>query len=177
MKFCALLLSLLTAMACNPVTESHSKTCTYNDKPVDCSVLEGSNRQASNDLSEFPESIEVIGVVNISREGNKVIYQNDEHFEKVFNGATSTYTCSIDFKKGDYLLVEPAIDFLKLSSPNQQASIKLNRTPNTEIDANDLLLGAFDLYGKIKGQEKLTNRLTFSAYSVEFKTYCYPKLQ
>jgi hypothetical protein len=176
MKILLLIAITFTAVACDSAIESKSKSCTYNDKLVDCSVLENNESKPKIDLNELPEVMKVIGQVSYKREGNKIIYSENQHFEQVFEGATIRYTCNLDFKKGDYILVKPDKNLLTITNPNQQHSATAKRVLNSAIDDQDYLLGDYDLFQIFKGQTKLGAKFTFEAYTLQMQSFCYPKI-
>ena len=166
----------LSILSCEKSSESISRTCSFNDKPIDCSALDNRPTGPQLSTSDFPDSVRVSGRISYKRDGNKIIYLEDEHFEAVFEGKNSKYTCSLDFKKGDYILIKSEKYLLKITNSQGNQSVMANRKENSFIDENDYLLGDYFLNRNFGGQVKLGSTFTFSAYELEMETFCYPKL-
>jgi hypothetical protein len=65
MKLFIVMISLLTFAACSDSQRTKSKSCTFNNGPIDCSILEGRSSDADSINSELGLEADVMSDIRI----------------------------------------------------------------------------------------------------------------
>lgn len=110
MKLLIVMMSLLAFTACNQSESSKTRTCTFNDEPVECSTLEASeenlnlNAEVTTDIRIISNTFEVLA--------------HTHNFEKETLNGTS-YECEVSTNASDLFYYKVAGNKLHISKDGQ----------------------------------------------------------
>ncbi|TNE99941.1 MAG: hypothetical protein EP326_07275 [Deltaproteobacteria bacterium] len=139
MKYVLSLMFLVLLVSCTD-EEVVQRSCTLNDQPVDCAVLDGtaSTGSTSSSVKELKVAVEIGYKTLIDRDGEMVLIL-DQTFKETVSGGSS---CSIDTRENNrlnYELIDANVLRLKTEDGGYD---DLDRVRSSEIST--------DLFGKWK---------------------------
>ena len=143
MKLVITMISLLGLTSCTKSESTKSKKCTYNDQPIDCSLLEGSRSDSASTEPELSLNAEVTTEIRILDNAIEAL-SHTHNFERETHKGLS-YECTAFTNASD-------LYYFKVKGNKLQIGRSAPFETLERVSGND-----GELYGTWMNEKKVTN--------------------